>query len=82
MRTLTIGSPQLKPGAARRKENVLKGVKRKGEIEFTEESGLLILIKRITKAQFKERMKRTAISLAVWRLMVCKLNCTRNGTNR
>jgi hypothetical protein len=43
-------------------------VRRKGKIEFSKESDLLILIKRITKAQSKERMKRIAISLVVWRL--------------
>jgi hypothetical protein len=43
-------------------------MRRKGEIEFVEESGLLILVKRITRVQSKERTKRTMISLAVWRL--------------
>jgi hypothetical protein len=50
MRTLTTGSPQPKHEAAKRKENALKGTRRKGEIEFVEESGMLILIRRITKA--------------------------------
>jgi hypothetical protein len=48
----------------------LKGVKRKSETGFIKESIRLILIKRIMKAQSKERMKRTAISIAAWRLRI------------
>jgi hypothetical protein len=54
LRNSTLGSLQPKPGAIRRKESALKGGRRKDEIEFTEESGLLILINRITRAQSKE----------------------------
>jgi hypothetical protein len=43
-------------------------MRRKGETKFIEESDLLILIKWITKAQSKEITRRTAISLAAWRL--------------
>jgi hypothetical protein len=68
MRNSILDSPQLRFEAARKKENLLKGMKRKGGTNFVEESGLLILIKRITKAQSNEITKRTAISLTVWRL--------------
>jgi hypothetical protein len=57
----------------------LKGVRRKGKIEFAKESDLLILIKRITKAQSKERMKRIAISLVMWRLRM--EDCRGKGLN-
>jgi hypothetical protein len=73
MRISTLGSPRLKPIVARRKGSALKGMRRKGETEFAGESGLLILMKRITRAQsrgivVRSTMKRTAISLIVWRL--------------
>jgi hypothetical protein len=52
-----------------------KGVRRKGEIEFTEESNMLILVNRITKAPFRgiveqSIMKSTATNLAVWSLQM------------
>jgi hypothetical protein len=68
MRIWTTGSSQSKPGVARRRGSTLKGAKRKGETEFTVESGLSILIRRIIKALSRERMRRTMISLVVWRL--------------
>jgi hypothetical protein len=43
-------------------------VRRNDETEFTVESGLSILIKRIMKALSKEKIRRTVISLTVWRL--------------
>jgi hypothetical protein len=48
-------------------------VRRKGETKFARESGLLILINSITRAQSKEAagpsiVKSTVISLAVWNL--------------
>jgi hypothetical protein len=73
MRISTLDSPWLKPVAAKRKESALKGVRRNGEPEFAVESGLLILMKRITRAQSRgivvqSTMKKTMISLAVGRL--------------
>jgi hypothetical protein len=65
MRNSTLGSRQPKPEAVRKKENARNDARRKGEIGFTVESGLSTLIKRTMKAPSKERMRRTAISLAV-----------------
>jgi hypothetical protein len=48
MRNSILGSLRLRPEAARRKESAQKDARRKGEIEFTEESSPLILINRIT----------------------------------
>jgi hypothetical protein len=59
MKNSTLDSLQPRTEAARRTENALNGVRRKGEIGFTVESGLLILIKRIMKALSRERMRRT-----------------------
>jgi hypothetical protein len=50
MRTSTPSSLRLRPGAARQKKSAQKGGRRKGEIEFTEESSPLILINRIMRA--------------------------------
>jgi hypothetical protein len=65
MRNSILSSPQLRPGVARKKESGHKVARRKGEIEFTEESGLLILMKRITRAQ--STMESTVTSLTGWK---------------
>jgi hypothetical protein len=65
MRNSMLGSPQPRLEVVRRKENALNGVRRKGETGFTVESGLSTLIKRTTKALFRERMRRTVISLVM-----------------
>jgi hypothetical protein len=65
MRNSMLGSLQPRPEAVRRKENALNGARKKGETRFIVESGLSILIKRITKALSRERMRRTVRSLVV-----------------
>jgi hypothetical protein len=79
MRISTLGSLRLKLEAARRKESAKKGIRRKGKIEFTKESGQLILNIRIMKVWSKgiaahSRMKSTAINLAVWNLRMVDHN--------
>jgi hypothetical protein len=49
MRTSTPDSLWLRLGVVRRKKSAKKGMRRKDEIEFVEESGLLILSNRIMK---------------------------------
>jgi hypothetical protein len=68
MRNSIPDLPQPKRGAARRKENAQKGVRKKGKIEFAVESGPLTLIKKTMKALYKEITRRTTISLTAWRL--------------
>jgi hypothetical protein len=48
MRNSILDSPRLRPEVARKKERASKDARRKGEIEFAEESSSLILINRIT----------------------------------
>ena len=57
MRNSMLGLPRLKLEILRRKKSALKGVRKKSRTKFTGESGLLILISRIMKAQSKEEAK-------------------------
>jgi hypothetical protein len=66
MRTSIPSSLWLRPEAARRKECAKEGARSKGKTKFAEGSGQLILSSRITKVRSKEKIKITAISLAMW----------------
>ena len=59
MRISIPGSLQLRHGAIRKKKSVRKRARKKSEIEFVRENGLLILIFKITRAQSKGEAKGT-----------------------
>jgi hypothetical protein len=73
MRNSILGSLQLRLEAVRRKENALRGAKKKGETGFTVESDLPTL-RRTMKALSKERTRRTVVSLVVSRMSMMDLD--------
>jgi hypothetical protein len=80
MRNSILGSLQSRLEAVRRKESALRGTKKKGETGFTVESDLPTL-KRTMKAQSRERMRRTVVSLVVLRMTMRDLDA-RDGKEK